>query len=110
MQYDEIGDGGAIPKGCAVISYIRFINALFDIGDVLYNVNAARRGRLEKVVIKAKKIANPAKTQGTDVVLYIDTLNGLWNEDDLVSYSDAQLAIANYLADQEAWEAAMNNC
>jgi len=47
-----------------------------------YSLIKANRGILEKVVIKSQKLIKSKKTYNRFVVLYTDTLNGLWNESD----------------------------
>lgn len=110
MEYNELGSGGVGSAGCAVISMYHVYTTLYGIGDVLYNIDKARRGVLEKVVIKQIIRVKPSLTMGQFKVMYKDTLNGLWNEYDLVTPDQAQaLALAYYnklLADLAALEAA----
>lgn len=97
MTFNEIGSGGAIISGCSLISFVDILYTTFAQGDVGYNVNKARVGVLEKVVIKKQKAIRNLKTHGKLTVLYIDTFNALWNESDLVSLSNAKTIAVNYL-------------
>lgn len=57
------------------------IEPLWNINDVLYIKLRAQQGVLERVCIK-RIVTNTN-------YLYIDTLNTLWNEDELISEEDA---------------------
>lgn len=87
--YIEEGQSGAKITGCAVIIYTKTYTTLFGAGDIVFSLEKARRGVLEKVVIKKQKLINVLKTGGKFEVMYIDTLNALWNEWELVSHEDA---------------------
>ena len=88
-DYFEDGVGGAKVVGCATIVYIKTYRTKFAAGDIVFNLHKARRGVLEKVVIKKQKIINSNMTGGQFQVMYVDTLNALWNEWDLVSHAQA---------------------
>lgn len=104
MTYNETGSGGVIVGGpdvyygviiggCAVVTITRLFVTAFAEGDIVYNIHAARKGVLEKIVIKQVIVVNP---QGVFVSLYKDTLNALWNEKDLVNYTYAKAYAENY--------------
>ena len=61
----------------------------FPIGGIFYNCKAARRGCLEAICIKKYKVYSGIKTGGAIRLMYVDTLNGLWNEDELCSKTQA---------------------
>jgi hypothetical protein len=113
MIYNEIGSGGVKLRGCAKYSENHIYTTIFGVGDILYNIDKARRGVLEKVVIKQIIPINTRFTYGQFKVLYKDTLNALWNERDLVTLGQAQtIAVAYYgqlLEDLQELEA-QNNC
>ncbi len=99
MIYDEIGSGGVNTKGCAYYDRTHIYTTKFGVGDILYNIYKARRGKLEKVVIKQILPIKTIYTGGQFKVMYKDTLNGLWNEWDLVILADAKaLSLAYYEA------------
>ena len=91
--FSEIGSGGGIVAGCGFITFVKSYVTLFGPGDITYNIDKAKVGVLERVVIKTQKVINEKRTGGLFQVMYVDTLNGLWNEWDLVSHAEA-IAIA----------------
>lgn len=97
MTYNETMSGGVKVSGCPVVTFIKTYQTLFASGDVVFNVHKARRGLLEKIVIKSPKLIQNIRTGGTILVMYVDTFNALWNEYDLISHSQAiALATAYY--------------
>lgn len=92
----ETGSSGMITGGCALITYCKTYVTLFGPGDIVYNINKAQRGVLEKVVIKRQRVLNKERTGGVFEVMYIDTFNALWNEWDLVSHSQAIALATDY--------------
>lgn len=92
MTFDELASGGVSLLGCSNVTHLQprptYVGR-FVAGDTLYNVAKARRGVLEKVVIKGVRMIASRRTFGSNRVLYTDTFNGLWNEYDLVPYEDA---------------------
>jgi hypothetical protein len=106
VVYAEVGSGGITIRGCAATECLRRVVTQFNEGDVLFNVAKARRGILEKVVIKRVRRVTSSGSGAQRVALYEDTLNGLWNEYDLVVYEQAVELIQNYLnALEAAWRA-----
>lgn len=95
--YNEIGTGGATISSCAWIKFLDQLHTIWGAGDIVYNVDKAKRGVLEKVVIKKQTITRNIKTHGQYSVLYTDTFNALWNEWDLVTFAEAQLLSVIYL-------------
>jgi hypothetical protein len=95
MTYNETGSGGLFVFCCAATSGSHIFETAFSPRDVLYNVYKARHGIMERVVIKEIVPCKLYITQGLFRAMYRDTFNALWNEWDLVSFTDAQaLAIA----------------
>lgn len=95
--FNEVITGGLTIFGCALITFLDELRTKYGQGDIVYNVNKARLGVLEKVVVKKQRIIRNIKTHGKFIVLYFDTFNGLWNEWDLVPLSEAQLLATIYL-------------
>lgn len=95
--YNEIGTGGATLTSCAWIKFLDQLKTTWGAGDIVYNVNKAKRGVLEKIVVKKQIITRNIRTHGQYSVLYTDTLNALWNEWDLVTFEEAQLLAVTYL-------------
>jgi hypothetical protein len=89
MTYDEVGSGGLEAGGCVITSALHPQITAFGVGDTLYSMTKARRGVLEKVVIKSVRSILNKRTLAVRTTLYVDTLNALWNEWDLVPYGTA---------------------
>lgn len=106
-----IGSGGITIGGCAVASYTPNYAYRWPLGTKLYALYKARRGCLEAVVLKQVRIVQNVKTGALTYIMYVDTLNGLWDEDELVELADAQAAVDAYEAQQEEYLAAcIRNC
>ena len=63
----------------------------YNIGDVLYLSYKAKIGKLEKIKIKDVRIISSIQINGAISVMYVDTLNTLYNERDLTYETDALL-------------------
>lgn len=87
-----INMSGCSPARKAVAVFIKYA-----IGTIVYNIHAAKKGILEKLAIKKYHIVQNKKTYGQAVVMYVDTLNGMWNESDLCLYNVAQSTALSYL-------------
>lgn len=96
MTYTEVGSGGILATGCSGVVYYNNVRTLYGAGDILYDVHKARKGVLQKVVIKGQRVIQSKKTHGLIVALYVDTYNGLWNESDLVQHEQAVLLATAY--------------
>jgi hypothetical protein len=103
MDFSYTASGKVNVGGCAPYELDVYIYYRFAIGSVVYSKPKARKGVFEKVVIKNVRFPrrfDPTRTRmgyRSDLSpLYIDTLNGLFNEWDLVSYSDAVSIVAAY--------------
>ncbi len=97
--FNETGLGGALIAGCVLVTFLDRFHTTYGQGDIAYNVNKAKVGVLERVVIKKQRVIRNLKTQGMFTVLYIDTLNALWNEFDLVSFSEAKVLATAHIED-----------
>ncbi len=97
--FNEIGSGGVSGTGCVLITFLDRFHTTYAQGDTAYNVNKAKVGILERVIIKKQRVVRNLRTQGLFTVMYIDTFNALWNEFDLVTFSEAQLLATTYLED-----------
>ena len=94
--YNEVGSGGLSASGCVVVFERHVFITAFGAGDIVYNVAKARRGILEKLVIKLVRPVNSRRAIRRNQVIYQDTFNGLWNEDDLVPYRTALVLAEAY--------------
>lgn len=106
----ETSNGGSTVSGCALITYCKVYITAFGPGDIVYNINKAKRGIIEKIVIKNQKIINKSKTNGLFEVMYIDTLNALWNEWELISHSQAITLATRYYEDLLEDAAKIKSC
>lgn len=76
--------------------YVRSV--VFSVGDQAWLAFKAQKGILESIVIKKIRIFPVLyRGLGPSTVIYIDTFNALYNEDDLLSYQDAFTLATNYL-------------
>lgn len=84
-------------KGYSV-DYTFIRNTVFQVGDQAWLRYKAEKGILEKIVVKKIKIFRwDYKGEGPSVVVYTDTFNAIYNEWDLISYSDAATLSEIYL-------------
>ena len=97
--FNETGSGGILTAGCVLVTFLDRLHTTYGQGDIAYNVNKAKVGILERVVIKKQRVIRNLKTHGMFTVLYVDTLNALWNEFDLVPFSEDQVLAVAYLED-----------
>ncbi len=97
MIYNEVATGGAELGGCSVVVYTDVVVTQYGPGDILYSLAKAKKGVLEKVVIRKQHIVNPIFVHGGLVVYYEDSFHSLWNESDLTTHQNAvDLATAYY--------------
>jgi len=108
--YDETSSGGAVLGGCASLVYLKTYITAFGVGDIVYSLPKAKRGVLEKVVIKRLKVLSEQRTGGVFQVMYVDTLNALWNEWDLVSHAEAIAIAKAYYEDLLALAQSLKTC
>ncbi len=93
MDFSYQGNGSIKTGGCSAYDLSQNHPVKFSHGSIVYNCwQATHKGVLEKLAIKSYRIVF-----GHDNVLYKDTFNRLWNEDDLCYQQEAiALAIAYY--------------
>jgi hypothetical protein len=97
MDFSYSATGTIRVGGCSSYKWAENVIHLYEIGDVLYSKSKASRGFFEKVVIKnaifpKHEIQNQRKKLCKYCNLnpvYMDTLNSLWNEEDLIPFSQA---------------------
>jgi hypothetical protein len=65
-------------------------------GDVLFSKLKDMVGEFEKVDIKEVRLVMNYGTNGKMIFIYVDTLNSLWNEYDLIQEYDALLIAKAY--------------
>lgn len=87
-----VGSGGITLSGCAKVRVTEAVTIKFPINGTFYNCAAARRGCLEAITIKRYHIVKNKASFNNTIVMYIDTLNGLWNEEDICTKAEAVAA------------------
>jgi len=108
--FNENGSSGAQIGGCAIITYVKTYRTEFAAGDIVFNIDKANKGVLEKIIIKRQKIINSALTGGQFEAMYVDTLNSLWNEWDLISHAEAIALVQLYYEELLEEAAALRKC
>src|SRR4051812_17291189 len=71
----------------------------YPVGSFIYIKEKARKGVLRYVVIKLYDLNISKKTSGQPVVIYTDTLNGLWNQNEFCSETVAVDLATTYYED-----------
>lgn len=89
MNYEA--QGGLKITNCGEYEYITNVITLFQKGDLVYVKYKARRGKLEKVVIKKINLINQYDWN------YQDTQNRIWLEYELCDLNEANSIIKNYI-------------
>ena len=76
--------------------YIQYLT--FDIGDRAWLRFRALEGKYQSIVVKKYRlIPSLYEGKGHSDVLYFDTFNRAYNEDDLITYEQAQVIVDAYL-------------
>lgn len=108
-----LGSGSVKIYGCGeyYFSYFHIIPK-FSVGEIAYDKNVLlEKCLLRKVVIKKVIVRANYNLLGDYQILYKDTLNGLWNENELLgeqlAYQMWQQCLSNYRQPQEI---ARENC
>jgi hypothetical protein len=97
------GSGSLLLVGCAETSVTPTIEHRWNVSDILFIRKKAVKGCLCKVAIK--KVLFNAN------VIYLDTLNEFWNENDLITENEAEELAEEYvLAYEEARRRSIRNC
>jgi hypothetical protein len=102
MNYQCVGSGGVSVGGCAPTEKFIFLYFKYGEGSIVFNAAKAAKGVLEAIAIKHVRLVNNKRTYGKTLPLYQDTLNGLWNENELIPEDEARTIAGMYLAQQMA--------
>ena len=93
---DYTASGKITIKGCALpVKVTKYYTFAFGIGSILYVIAKARKGILEKVVIKKVNLTGFDGLQ--PVYNYVDTTNRVWLERELTWQSIAIELATNYI-------------
>lgn len=89
--------------GCAGVKIKKSFLALFKVGSRVYIRKNAKRGELKSVVIKrfAKSLADSLDTYSNPMIMYTDTFNRVWAENELLSEENAADQAMIYLKNIE---------
>lgn len=119
MDFEYEGSGEIRVGGCSGYKLTFFLYYEFAIGSTVYSKPKARKGIYEKVTIKDVRFPSTYADSSRFGMckfcslgpLYVDTFNAYWNEEELVSYSDATELIEAYLIQRGIWaEDAAHKC
>lgn len=105
MPYVFTASGSVRVGGCAGYAEAHYYRYAYAVGSIVYFRQKAAKGVFERVVVKEVRFPknyDPTRTRlgrhGNLSPLYVDTFNGLFNEEDLISYDDAAELVAAYNA------------
>jgi len=105
MTYNYEGDGLITTHGYATTKKKNYIKYKWGENSILFVKNKALKGCLEKVCIKRAIINSGAQNYNQVVSLYQDTLNSLWNENDLIEEAEAKsLALAYWQTMEQLYQ------
>lgn len=100
LNYDYTASGGITLYGCTPYEFDIYVYYQYAIGSIVYRRDSAQnKGLFRKVAIKDVIFPNHNPNAAP---LYLDTLNGLWNQNDLVSYDVASVLIDAYILQNDA--------
>jgi len=99
MDYTYDSYGVIAIKGCAALKVIFTWESKFNNGSEAFILYKAKRGVLEKVVIKKIFLTNNSSLNNA-MFGYIDTYNRSWNESELAWFAEAKPIALNYLNNQ----------
>lgn len=83
------GSGNVNIDGCGYYDYFLNLAYRFKVGDTCYLKYKAIKGKLEKIVIKEIKVVTNYDIKGIIKFMYIDTLNAIYGEEDLLLAAEA---------------------
>jgi hypothetical protein len=118
MDYTYSGSGTVRIGGCSPFEVVINYPILFSLGSVVYSRPKALKGVLERIAIKDVRVfthgilnRSQLARYGYFTPLYIDTLNGYHNQEDLCGYTEAVELATRYLDRiAAAMEADVLNC
>lgn len=83
----------------------------YTVGDTLFLKYKAAKGKLEKITIKEVRIVSNRSIYGSFAFIYVDTMNALYTDKDLVTEIEALNIAENYYNQQIYFaELAQNPC
>lgn len=103
MIFEYTGSGTIIVEGCTCPKKEIYLYYKWPENSIAYLKYKAEKGIMERVAIKKVIINKNYATKLAEVVLYQDTMNSLYNENDLITEEEAK-----YLA-QVFWLTQLEN-
>ena len=101
--FSYVGSGTAYTKGCAHTKKITYIQYKYGENSIVYLKYKAEKGIIERIAIKRVLLNSGPKTYNKIVPIYQDTLNSLYNENELILEADARaLALAYWTKRQNS--------
>lgn len=111
MNYSYTGGGTLIFNSCTKYRYLKAFLYKWLPGQIVYYKPKAEIGKLEKIVVKSVQLVKNASTNGQVVFMYIDTMNSIYNEYDLISETQALILARNWYQQQIIFaQDAINPC
>lgn len=95
-MFTYVATGGLNAVGCSITTKTIFIRTKFKEGDFAYEERLARKGKLERLVIKKINVVNNLSTGGVYVINYKDTLNAIYLEEELIDEASALLLAEDF--------------
>lgn len=89
MSFEYTGEGTIRISGCVCPTKQVYVLYKWQVNSYVYLKYKALQGIMERVAIKKVIINQSPKTAFAEVVLYQDTLNSLYNENDLITEEEA---------------------
>ena len=110
-MFTYTGQGSLQLGGCSTYYLIIKVPYKYVPGTVTYYKPKAEQGKLEKIVVKKVQVVRNSPTEGQYVFMYIDTLNSIYNEYDLILEPEALFLIKIYIERQiQIYKAALQRC
>lgn len=109
MTYAYTTRGGIQVGGCSKYTLVIELCYTYAIGSLVFSKTKAMKGVYERCCIKnvrfdMERLSLYRHLTRCDALkpLYIDTFNGYWNEDELVSYDTAKTLVEDYIIQSNA--------
>jgi hypothetical protein len=103
MDYTYTATGTLHVGNCAICTLYHVFTYAYAVGSIVYSKGKAKKGVFEKIFIKkvrpVSKYVIFSKNHVPETrfkALYVDSLNGYWNEDELVSFEVASALVDDY--------------
>lgn len=110
VTFTYVASGSLNLRKCGIgyhVDPLHIHNIAFSIGDQAWIKYKAIKGILEWIIIKKIKIFDYSYNgEGPCTILYVDTFNALYNEEDLIYYEDALALVEAFYERRRLAEAA----